>query len=357
MSVTYPNEAWPADTAVEALDGTTDEATGLPYIAKGTGPTSVPSYEVQYNRRQQRQNRILAGWRQGMVVDEGNLKIGVYPINFTLGGYRRFFAGATNQAVPDDSIRYVYLDESANLQIAEAWPGDLTAYLPLAKVVSSSGTLTIEDMRVYAAFHVPQIDGPADITGTPNATFHLDSDGAGPKLKNEAGVLQIRDAADAAYASIDVAGVKVGGTEAINASGEATAIAAGTVEAADLNSTLKAAIPKLTMSVGSQQSGTISVTVQVQDAAGVNLAERFVVRVWLSDSPYGAESSSGPDNGMDPTTGTLLKELTADKHQLVITDTSGQAVITIGHSSSATFYLNGELDGRIYVSEAVTFSY
>jgi len=48
----YPNEVWPAETTVLQVDGTTDIRTGLPFIAKGTGPTSSPSYEVQYNRRQ-----------------------------------------------------------------------------------------------------------------------------------------------------------------------------------------------------------------------------------------------------------------------------------------------------------------
>ncbi len=227
MSFTYPNEEWPADAAVEAIDGTTDEDTGLPYIAKGTGPTSLPTYEVQYNRRQQRQNKILAGWRHGMVVSEGNSKIGVYPMRFTLGGYHRVFEGATNQAVPDDSIKYVYLDSSVNLQIADSWPSDITSYVPLAKVVTSAGVLSIEDMRVYAGFHVSQIDGPGDITGTPNPTFHVDSDGSGPKLKNNTGVLQIRNAPDSAYATIDAASINVWGAEAIDGSRN---VKAGTVQ-------------------------------------------------------------------------------------------------------------------------------
>ncbi len=30
---TYPNEQFPGDSTVEALDGTTDTLTGLPYVA------------------------------------------------------------------------------------------------------------------------------------------------------------------------------------------------------------------------------------------------------------------------------------------------------------------------------------
>jgi hypothetical protein len=154
---TYPSEAWPADTAVEALDGTTDAGTGLPYIAKGTGPTSVPSYEVQYNRRQERLSKILAGWRQGMVVDEGGLKIGVYPIDFTLGGARRSFAGASGVSVPDEASKVVYLDSVVTLQIADAWPADLTAFLPLAIVEASNGQMTVWDRRGFTAFQVPAV--------------------------------------------------------------------------------------------------------------------------------------------------------------------------------------------------------
>jgi len=155
---TYPNEAWAADTTIEVLDGTTDQKTGLPYIAKGTGPTSAPSYEVQYNRRQARLNRILAGWRQGMVVDEGNLQIGVYPIEFTLGGGRRVFGGASGVSISDDSSKVVYLDSSAALQVANTWPSDITAYLPLAIVETLNGQMSIQDQRVWAAFHVPSLE-------------------------------------------------------------------------------------------------------------------------------------------------------------------------------------------------------
>lgn len=154
MSV-YPNEVWPADAAVEALDGTTDAATGLPYVAKGTGPTSVPTLEVQYNRRQQRVNRILAAARQGMVVDEGGLKIGVYPIEFTLGGVRRSYGGGTGVAIPDNSSRVVYVDTSVVLQVASDWPADVGTYLPLATVVASAGQVTITDRRNRAGYHVP----------------------------------------------------------------------------------------------------------------------------------------------------------------------------------------------------------
>lgn len=153
----YPNEAYPADAAVLSLDGTVDEGTGLAYVAKGVGPTSTPTYEVQYNRRLQRANRILAAVRQGMVVDEGGLKVGVYPVDYTLQGVRKSFLGATGQAVPDDVTRVVYVDENNALQIQTSFPSDVTTFVPLATVVAAAGAMTIRDERPSAMFEVSPV--------------------------------------------------------------------------------------------------------------------------------------------------------------------------------------------------------
>lgn len=150
MADVYPNETFQADSSVALLDGTTDQKTGLPYIAKGTGPSSVPSYEIQYNRRQQRENNRLAVMTEGLVVDEGGLKIGVYPCNYTLGGRHKRFGGATSQSIPDDEIRYVYLDSSNILQIASGYPSDISTFVPLATVVAANGAMTIQSDLGYA---------------------------------------------------------------------------------------------------------------------------------------------------------------------------------------------------------------
>jgi hypothetical protein len=155
----YPNEMWPRDVEIQGLDGTTDVGTGLPYIAKGTGPGSVPPYEVQYNRREQRLNSVVGVWRQGMVVWEGGYSIGVYPVGFTLGGYRRVFEGASGVTLPDMAIKAVYLDSSAELQVAEVFPADLSTFLPLAIVQTGGGVVTITDKRSWTAFHVPSSGG------------------------------------------------------------------------------------------------------------------------------------------------------------------------------------------------------
>jgi hypothetical protein len=150
----FPNEAYPADGVVLGLDGQVDAATGLPYIARGVNANSSPAYEVQYNRRLLRQNGILAALRQGMVVDEGGLQVGIYPIRYTLGGVRKDFAGASGVAVPDDATRVVYLDAANALQLATSFPTNLSTFLPLATVVAAGGTLAVTDERVLTLFTV-----------------------------------------------------------------------------------------------------------------------------------------------------------------------------------------------------------
>lgn len=152
---TYPSEQYPPDATILALDGQVDAATGLSYIARGTNANSAPSYEIQYNRRLQRLNSFLAALRQGSVVDEGSLKIGVFPISYTLGSTRKSFDGATGVSVPDDATRKVYLDSSNALQIAASFPTNLSTFLPLATIVTAAGSMTITDERVLALFTVP----------------------------------------------------------------------------------------------------------------------------------------------------------------------------------------------------------
>jgi hypothetical protein len=151
---TYPNESYPAEATTLVLNGQVDVATGLPYLARGINANSQPSYEVQYNRRQQRQNGILSALRQGMIVDEGSLKIGIYPIAYTLGSTRKSFDGATGVAVADDATHKVHIDSSNALQVAASYPAGVTGYLPLATVVAADGALTIQDDRVLTLFAV-----------------------------------------------------------------------------------------------------------------------------------------------------------------------------------------------------------
>jgi hypothetical protein len=152
----YPNEVYPADAAIEALDGTADSTTGLSYIAKGVGPNSTPTYEVQYNRRLQRQNAMLAAVNQGRVVDEGGLTIGVFPVVYYFQNARKYYAGTTGFAVADNSTVYVCLNSNNVFITGASFPADVKTFLPLAKITTANGDITaIEDERGAVLFHVP----------------------------------------------------------------------------------------------------------------------------------------------------------------------------------------------------------
>lgn len=266
---TYPNELFPSDATIEALDGATDALTGLPYVPKGVNPTSTPSYEVQYNRRLHRQNMILATWRQGMVVDEGNLKIGVYPIEYTLGGVRKSFAGATGQSLPAEATRFVYLDSANVLQIQASWPADMGAFLPLAEIATVAGVANVKDKRTQAAFFVPAAEPTANLT--------------------------VNDG---------------GGTSA-------------------------------------------TVTVQVRNSGGADLAGRFLVRAWLSDNAFENETTTTPDGGFSVPSAQSIKVLTTSKHLLAATTAGGSVVFTIGHvGGPRTWQFNAEIGGRLVSAPA-----
>lgn len=275
----FPNEAFPADAAIALLDGTTDPATGLPYVAKGVGPASTPPYEIQYNRRQQRENRRLSLITAGLVVDEGGLRIGVYPFDYTLGGQHRHFGGATNQAVTDNATRYVYVDAENALQITASEPADVTAFVPLAAVTTLNGAMTITPLINRARIVVPPVGA-------------------------------------------------VGGL-----------------------------IPTLGLSVGPEDeptAGDRAIALQLKDAAGVDLAERALVRLWISASDFGAPGAAG--HTATVTIGAVYATELADGAYLVITDADGAAELTINVSGAATRYVMAECDGRVYSCGAITWT-
>ncbi|MGD9697603.1 hypothetical protein [Acinetobacter sp.] len=60
--------------------------------------------------------------------------------------------------------------------------------------------------------YVSELPGTTALTGTTSTTFHIDSDASGPKLKNNAGALEIRNAGDTDYADIVIRNITVQGT-------------------------------------------------------------------------------------------------------------------------------------------------
>lgn len=156
----YPTQVWPSTATVEALNGTTDSTTGLPYIAVGTSPSSTPSLRVQIDRRWARQNEILASANAMRVVKVADLAIGAFPGFFRLAGTNYEYDGETSVASDPsngtdlsdgDDTYYVWMDSTEALRMAPdgtGWPGDMTTYVPLAEVTVASSAITgIVDVR------------------------------------------------------------------------------------------------------------------------------------------------------------------------------------------------------------------
>ncbi len=63
-----------------------------------------------------------------------------------------------------------------------------------------------------------------------------------------------------------------------------------------------------------------------------------------------------PNTDFTVSTGTIVKELTTNRHLLAISNDNGRVVFSVEDTGSSTFYLMAELDGRVYASDAITFS-
>ena len=184
-------EAWPATATTDALNGTSDAATGLDYIPNGTSPADTPTLMQRINRLLNRLYLIVRPAAQGRIgqSDAGALKIIVYGIDYTLGGAHKSFATADSNTVADATTNYVYLNSSNALVINNTgFPADITTFYRLGTVVTAAGAITaINDQRGFNDHIVPQTTSSSD-TGTDNTTFIIDADNAGAAAAN----LQVR---------------------------------------------------------------------------------------------------------------------------------------------------------------------
>ena len=114
-------------------------------------------------------------------------------------------------------------------------------------------------------------------------------------------------------------------------------------------------IPVASISVGSEDANVISITINVNSINSNAISSRFLIHAWLSDTEGGAETGTSPDGTVSWTTGTQLQAITAKKRWTAITSAAGEAALSIEHSSANTWYLNVEIDGRIWISEAIAF--
>jgi hypothetical protein len=178
----------------------------------------------------------------------------------------------------------------------------------------------------------------------------LDSDGAYTGTLSDAVVLStgqlVVGQAD------DVGDPKtLSGDATINADGVLT-IANGAVTVAKLAAAVSALLPALAIAAVDGTDGTAQVTLQVQDAAGEDLAARARLRVWVAAANFGAPQAI-EDITVDD--GTLIRTHEAAADQDVLTDATGAAVLTLDNGGAGTLYVMAELDG-IVVAQAIVIT-
>ena len=118
-------------------------------------------------------------------------------------------------------------------------------------------------------------------------------------------------------------------------------IVASSVTAAKLADGVADEMLTATATVSVEVANVVSVTVQMQDIQGNNLADQCVVEYWLSDTA--AEALTGDTftgGGVAATTGIIVKELTTDTHAVCITDAAGLLVLTFTETNANTLYFN-----------------
>jgi len=134
-------------------------------------------------------------------------------------------------------------------------------------------------------------------------------------------------------------------------------IGALAVTEAKLAATVQDRIPYLAFSGavdGEDLTGSIKVS--VLDAAGVALAGRHLVRIWVSTTEYGATE---PQIGLDLSGADSSAVVDTHKvggHIVVQTDTDGEVdKVRIQVVGADTIYVMGEIGGRVYTgSVAIT---
>jgi hypothetical protein len=114
-----------------------------------------------------------------------------------------------------------------------------------------------------------------------------------------------------------------------------------------------------TLTVGTEATNAIAVTVQLKNLLGANVAEKRVVTWWVSSTAGGTVAATAPTGGTAVTTGTTLVEITAEKIGLAMTDASGVLGLTLTDTGTPTFFVNVSVDGmggQLVSSAAVTFA-
>lgn len=113
-----------------------------------------------------------------------------------------------------------------------------------------------------------------------------------------------------------------------------------------------------TITVGTEGTNAISVTVQLKDGNGDNLTAIAGFQWYLSGDSAGAGIvGTAPNSGVAAGASGKIAEVLADKAGFMLTDATGAAILTLTDSGTPTFYLVVILPtGKAVISSAITFA-
>jgi hypothetical protein len=287
-------EEFPSTSYLENLSGLTDALTGVYYPAKGEGLDWYVSF-VKCIYRLIKNVSVVSGLRVCRNGDrEFYVNPGMYFDGNTLRPYQNNIAGTLS----DNATNYVYLTLDGVVRVsATAFPDPaVTRHIRLATIRLANGSYSDDDIVDYRQAHLWQAAGP---------------------ISN---------------------------------------IAAAAIGLSHLSDSVAAMLPKLAFSVSGENANMNTVTIQVQNARGEALAGRFLIQGWLSDAAYAGETPTAPAIAATWTAGQLIEETTAKKRWLVLTDSTGRAVLSITEPGTHVWYLNAEVNSGVSASAGISFS-
>lgn len=106
--------------------------------------------------------------------------------------------------------------------------------------------------------------------------------------------------------------------------------------------------------IGAESANTITVSCQLRDSVGTDIAYAAVVEQYLSSDSAGQTAVAAATSLASGTDGTILTEFTSNKHWSVVSEADGDIDIVVGDAvGAATYYLNTVLPGGMVVTSAV----
>jgi len=99
-----------------------------------------------------------------------------------------------------------------------------------------------------------------------------------------------------------------------------------------------------------------TVSIQLRDVKGANLAGKHIARVWLSDTAGGAVTAFVPSATETHIVGVQLDIVVAKAHWVWVSDANGVIGFRLNNSTfPRTYYVNVEIGGRVYSAGPIRF--